>query len=54
MPDVIKCRERRGAIPGPTILMPFYHGDNADRMLSALKEEPEYLDGCYAYAMKGV
>lgn len=43
---------KKAAFNGPTILMPFYHGDNYDRMLSVLKEELAYLDGCYAYAMK--
>lgn len=37
---------------GPTVLMPFYYGDDYDKMISCFKKEIEYLDHCYDKARK--
>lgn len=37
---------------GPSILMPFYYGDDYPKIITALKEELKYIDNCYEQAKK--
>ena len=42
----------KASFNGPTVLMPFYYGDDYEKMLLALKEELKYIDNCYETAKK--
>ena len=44
----------KNGFDGPSVLMPFYYGDDYDRMVTALKDELKYFDDCYEAARKDV
>lgn len=44
----------KNGFDGPTILMPFYHADNFELMVSALRDEIKYIDNCFDAAKKEV